>query len=297
MRRSVLVFAFGLLISTTAIAGDPKAMATEKAPAPANSSASSRVVSASPSTPALSAIALKITGVKGLKFAPAYTGGPTEFALDVENVSASPVEGVVVKVVASGLTSEQKVSIPAKTTVPVRITDTAGLSNVCAPRDYEISLIGSGAPSGTRKVTITPTCTFTSNLVDEWNLATPDHVEAEQKGNVYLTNIAIVTAPTCTAGVKVKAQVANQSKLTSPSLLVQVHNGSTVKAQTAAAFPLGLGEHKEVLATPVGNPGEMFDRLEVTLVDWSKGLGSKLVNHSAQVQTKKSCVLAYALAP
>jgi hypothetical protein len=88
--------------------------------------------------------------------------------------------------------------------------------------------------------------------------------------------------------------MSNRSKLSSPSLLVQAKAGATVLSQTSAAFPLGAGEYKNVELTPVANGRrELPDTVDVAIVDWTRGLGSHLVNQGIQVKTTKSCSLAY----
>jgi hypothetical protein len=225
------------------------------------------------------------------------TSGPIDLDVVLKNTGAVAMNAITVKFGYGTESNEQVVSVPAHGARVLQVHDPIGLTSICAPRNYTIDLKGPGAVTATRHAHVTPACSFKSALVDEWNLKTPDRVLDAEKGNIYLTNAVLETAPTCSAGAKLKAQVANQTKLASASILVQAHNGTTVKAQTSAAFPIAAGEYKNVVLTPVGPAGPPLDSLNLDIVDWTHGFGSKLVSHSIEITTTKTCTTAVSLDP
>jgi hypothetical protein len=228
-----------------------------------------------------------------------YTGGAYYLAVDVENTSASAADGIVVKLGAGGAALESTISIPAKATRTAIFTDTAGLLSSCAPKPYTINLAGAGTSTATRNAQVTPKCAFSSKVDEEWNHKAPDHVDAIQKNNVYLTDASLLAPPTCSAGPKMKVRIASQYPGSSPSLVVQakaaVPNGA-VKAQTAAAFPLGAKEYKELTLTPVAvASSDVAPKMALEIVDWTKSLAGHIADSGITVTTTRSCTLAFAL--
>jgi len=223
-----------------------------------------------------------------------YAGGAVDVELVLTNTTKTPQNDVVVTIEygRDGKLS-QTVNVPAQGKAKVKFTDPVGLTGACAPRSYGIVARTTDGQQDSRHGVITPTCTVSSKLVDPWNLAEPDRVEERQKDAVFFDN-AVLESASCAEGLKIKGRMSNRSKLSSPSLLVQAKGGTTVVAQTTAAFPLGAGEYKTVELTPVANGRrEIPDTVDVAIVDWTHGLGSHLVNQGIQVKTTKSCSLAY----
>ena len=118
-------------------------------------------------------------------------------------------------------------------------------------------------------------------------------------GNAYLTAPAIQSGASCKTSPTIKVRIVNQSSLASPSIIVQAKDwtaGGTVKAQTAAAFPLAAKESKELVLTPVASKdAEPSPRMSLAIVDWTKSLQGHTSNGGIFVNTTRSCSLAFAL--
>src|SRR6185295_4363181 len=126
-----------------------------------------------------------------------YTGGPLALAVDVESSGNGPTD-VTVKIGWSGGSISGLLTVPAHSTRYIALQHTEGLPSSCSPKAYTISITGAdGTVLGTRNARITPSCTFTSTLEETWNQMTPDHVDAEKKGNVYLQSPKIVSQAAC----------------------------------------------------------------------------------------------------
>lgn len=241
--------------------------------------------------------------VTGFRRAPgqtgAYTGGALALAVDVENTGSSPAEGVVVKVTSGGQTLAATITIPARSSRAVLLTDGEGLASSCKPKPYSLSLSGPGTGDAKRDARVTPTCTFTSTLDETWNQKSPDRVEAMQTDHVYLSSPSIVTAPTCGKGPTMKVRIVSKTTATSPSLIVQAKEwtaGGKVKAQTSAAFPLASRESKDLVLTPVtGGDGEVPARMHLDIVDWTKSLGGRDSDGGIFVDTTRSCALDFGM--
>jgi hypothetical protein len=228
-----------------------------------------------------------------------YTGGPLDLQVAVESGAAAP-RSAVLSLDYGGGTATQTLALPATATSVVKtakLTDPGGLTSGCSPRSYVVRLTTPGDRANDQSFTIdvTPSCTFTSSIVDEWNMIEPDRVDEAKKDSVYLQNAAIETPPTCTAGPRIKAQIVNHSKLSSPSLIVQAKDGAVVKAQTSAAFALAAGSYKELVLTPVGAHDPAAKEV-VVITDWTHGLGTHVDHHGITVTTKRSCTVAVAFA-
>lgn len=225
----------------------------------------------------------------------AYAGGPLAVAVDVENTGNGPADTNVKLTAPSGVVMNAQLTVPAHSTRYVLIQDSEGLASSCAPKDYKIALSGAGTSELPRHARITPSCTFSSTLEETWNQMSPDHVEAEKKGNAYLQSPKIVSPATCgKPAPTVKVTVINHAAASSPSLIVQERDwsaASTVKGQTAAAFPIAANEMKEVVLTPVPSASEPSAKMKLTIVDWTKSLGGHTSDGGIFVNTTRSCSL------
>jgi hypothetical protein len=132
-------------------------------------------------------------------------------------------------------------------------------------------------------------------VVDPWNQVTPDHQQSLQSDSLFIWNTVVESAPTCTTGLKAKVTVRNNSKLSSPSILVHASNGGTVKAQTPAAFPIAVGQSKDVIVEPYGAQSGDPTALTLTIVDWTHSLGNHLGAQGVTITPTRSCTLAAAL--
>ena len=234
-----------------------------------------------------------------------YTGGPLALAGDVENTGDVAAEGVVVKLASGDAAMNATLSIPARSTRTVLVQDSVGIESSCQPKLYAISLAGTGTSERVRNARITPACTFSSTLEETWNKMSPDRVEAEKAGTVYLSRPSIAAAPTCQkAAPSIKVSVVSQAAKSSPSLIVQAKEWTAlapVKAQTAAAFPIAPNELKEVVLTPVANVSkggaEPASKMKLTIVDWTKSLGGRTSDGGIFVKTTRSCALDLSLLP
>lgn len=230
---------------------------------------------------------------------PAYTGGSVPVVIDLYNGSQSAIDNVVVKLDIGDKVLEKSVSIGGRRALEVAFDDTEGLTSSCSAKQYSIKLAQPNAGEVSRTAHIQPTCTFTSTIEETWNLRSPDAVEAEKKGNAFLTRPVLVSAPTCNAGPTMKVRLANRSSYASPSIIVQVKDWDAtpqVRSQTSAAFPIAAGEEKEVLLMPAsGVSGEVPERMALSIVDWTKSLKGRTSNGGIFVNTKRSCQLAYDL--
>ena len=228
-----------------------------------------------------------------------YTGGALALAVDVENAGPTTVDGVVVKIGEGDRVLEAVLSIPARSTRTAVLTDHEGLASSCKAKPYTLSLAGPGTGGGSREARVTPTCTFASTLEETWNLMSPDRVEANKAGNVYLTAPAIAAAPACGKGPAVKVRIVSRAAASSPSLIVQAKDWSAsgqVRSQTAAAFPLASGEQKELVLAPVsGGELEPPAKMKLAIVDWTKSLGGHTADGGIFVNTTRSCSLDFAL--
>lgn len=175
-----------------------------------------------------------------------------------------------------------------------KLTD-PGLASGCQPRTYTISVSnGDAANDASQSWIVTPSCKFTSSIVDEWNQAEPDRVVEREANGVYLDQAAIEAAPTCTAGPKFKATIYNHTKISSPSLIVQASYGTEILAQTTAAFPLAAGASKNVELAAVGR-ADVPPFLRLVIVDWTHGLGAAVMSHHT-VKIDRNCTLTFAKA-
>lgn len=226
-----------------------------------------------------------------------YSGGGFFIAVDVENTGTKHADDIVVRLAFGGKALSTKVSIPAKSSRPAFFGDPEGVASTCKAKAYTIDLTGQGASTDTRNARATPSCTFTSKVDEEWNHATPDHVEYAQKGKVFLTGATLITPPTCSDGPKIKVRLYSQYTGSSPSLVVQAKTpGGVVKAQTAAAFPLGPKEYKELVLTPVANANDdVAPKLALNINDWTKSLGAMIADGNITVETTRTCTLGFAL--
>jgi hypothetical protein len=226
-----------------------------------------------------------------------YEGGA--YRLELEIQSMAPHSGNVTVKLDSGNTSLDTqiiamVGTTAATTKYMSVGDPAGLSS-CKPKTYTVSLIPAGGVAVSQLVEVTPHCALASAIRDEWNQLSPDNVDATKKDNVYLTNAVLESAPTCQGGPKIKADIVNNSKLSSPSLVVQLKSGETVSAQTAAAFALPAGAGKTVVATPVVPAADVPDSQTLVITDWTHALGTHIATHTIEVTTKRHCTLVATL--
>lgn len=229
----------------------------------------------------------------------AYTGGALGVAVDVENTGNQAVDGVVVKLDVGEQVLERTLSIPARSTRSAIFSDSEGLESSCKPKPYTIALTGPRTSSAIRTAHITPSCSFKSTIEETWNLMSPDRVEANKTGNVYLSAPSLVSGPTCGKGPTMKVRMISHASMSSPSVIVQAKewtaNGQ-VKAQTAAAFPIAPNEMKELLLTPVsGGNGEVPEKLALSIVDWTKSLGGHTSNGGIFLNTTRSCALDFDL--
>lgn len=234
----------------------------------------------------------------------AYAGGPLALAVDVENTGNVAAEGVVIKLSSGDSAMSATLSIPARSTRTAIIQDSEGLESSCQAKSYAISLTGAGAASDARAARIAPSCTFSSTLEETWNKMSPDRVDAEKTGNVYLTNPVIVAAPTCAkAAPAIKVSIISHAVKSSPSLIVQAKEWTaiaSVKAQTSAAFPLAPNESKAVVLVPVpsaSNGAEPASKMKLGITDWTKSLGGHTSDGGIFVNTTRSCALDLALLP
>ncbi len=239
------------------------------------------------------------TEITDTKASATYTGGALDVTVSVLRWADTTTNALVKLTWDSGEIS-QTVSVKGsggtanKPVTKVTLTDPTGLPSGCSPKAYRVSITIDGEEynNNTRNVEVTPTCTFASSIVDLWNLSNDtDQVVVEQKDKVYLTNAVLETAPSCVAGPKIKARIVNHSKISTPSLLAQARSGESVRAQTAAAFPLAAGSYKEIVLTPVG-PHDVTAKLDLAIVDWTHVLGSHIENHGLTVTTTRNCTLA-----
>jgi hypothetical protein len=230
---------------------------------------------------------------------PPYTGGVFYLAVDVQNLGAKAVEGVVVKLGVGDKTFESPVSIGPKATATAVFTDGDGLASSCAPKPYTITLSGPNTANASVKAKVIPTCTFPSSVDEQWNHATPDSVEYAQKNNVFLTDASVLAPPSCQQGPKIKVRIGSQYSGGSPSLVVQAKTwdvAKVVKAQTAAAFPLAPKEYKDLILTPVANGNsDVAPKLILEINDWTKSLGGHIANSGILITSTRSCALAGSL--
>lgn len=225
----------------------------------------------------------------------AYSGGGLGLAVDVENTSDTPMEGVLVKLDVGDDVLESKLTLPAKSTRSATFNDSDGLTSSCKPKPYSITLAAAGVNTATRAGRVTPSCKFTSSLEQTWNQMSPDRVEAQTTGNVYLTAPTLVTAPVCGKGPTMKVRIVSKAQASSPSIIVQAKDWSAtaqIKSQTAAAFPIAPQEQKELLLTPVSSgDGDVAPKLKLGIVDWTKSLGGHTSDGGIFVNTQRSCTL------
>lgn len=174
----------------------------------------------------------------------------------------------------------------------VQLTDPAGLP-MCTGKEYTLSVSSADHPANdvVRHFVVTPSCKFESKVIDDWNLASDDRVEDAKKEGVYLQNTTLDTAPTCVTGARLKTQIVNQSKISSPSVIVQLKDGDRVTGQTDAAFALDAGGLKNLLVTPAGAPGGLVESQSLVINDWVHKFGSHLRNHGITLKTTRSCTL------
>lgn len=230
---------------------------------------------------------------------PAYTGGSVPIVIDLYNSSQSAANDVVVRLDIGEKVIEKTVSIGARRKLELAFEDTEGLPSACKAKPYTIKLAVPGAAEITRSAHVQPHCTFTSTIEETWNLKSPDRVEAEKTGNAYLSRPGLVSAPTCSAGPTLKVRMVNRSAYGSPSVIVQAKDWDATpqaRSQTSAAFAIASGEDKELLLTPIANAaGEVPERMNLTIVDWTKSLKGRTSDGGIFVNTKRSCQLVYDL--
>jgi hypothetical protein len=74
--------------------------------------------------------------------------------------------------------------------------------------------------------------------------------------------------------------------------VVNASTNGTVKAQTAAAFPIAAKESKDVTLTPYGTiSGEPTTTLTLGIVDWTKSMAGHVGAQGVTIDTTRSCVL------
>lgn len=245
--------------------------------------------------------ALRVVGFHRAGSNGAYAGGALSIAIDVENTGVLAAESVAVKLSAGSEVMEGKLSIPGHATRTLVLQDAEGLPMSCEPKAFAIELSGAGAPAGARKASIQPTCKFTSTIESTWNQMTPDHVEAEKTGNVYLASASIAAQPVCgQVAPTLKVRVVSHAAKSSPSLIIQERESNAsekVRAQTYAAFPLAPNEEKEVTLYPVAlTPHDAIPtRLKLAIVDWTKSLGGHTSSGGIFINTTRSCSLDFGL--
>lgn len=227
-----------------------------------------------------------------------YSGGGIAMEVAVQNKGDVPFSGMV-KLTSGGDVIEAPITVKAHSVAIASLSDAEGLDSVCAPKSYGIEVTGSGLAAVKRSGKVTPTCTFSSTVESTWNQMTPDHVEAEKSGSVYLASATLVQAPTCSKGAMVRARLVSNSMLSSPSLIVQAKDATApgkVRATTEAAFPFAPKEQKDVLLTPThGSTSDVPAKMNIAIVDWTKSLKGKTANGGLFVQTTRACQLAFLL--
>lgn len=242
---------------------------------------------------------LHIMSVKPVT-ATGYTGGPLSLEVVVENtgkvVATAHVYSEIPTTNPAGFL-EQTVQVLAGSTAKLIFKDPVGFGTdaPCAPRPYGFKIAGlGGADNIARHATLTPTCSFTSKIVDPWNLAVPDRVEDAKKNKVYLTNAVLEHGPTCTMGVKFKGQVTNASAKAGTSVMLVGNVGDKIVAySTAFALPVSSGKTVEANAAAGAVPASM----DVKLFDPTKNLTTSIENQGITITTTRSCTLMSSLDP
>lgn len=244
---------------------------------------------------------LRVVGFHRAGMNSTYTGGALNVAVDVENTGALTADGVVVKLTSGGRSMQGQLSIPSHSTRTVVIQDADGLPASCAPQAFSIDLVGAGVTQSTRQATITSACKFTSTIENTWNQMTPDHVEAEKAGNVYISSASIVAQPACgVLAPRLKVHVVSRAAKSSPSLIIQEKEWNApqkVRAQNPAAFSLAPNEEKDVVLENVSLlPWEETPAtLRLGIVDWTKSLGGHTSNGGIIIHTTRACTLDFDL--
>ncbi len=241
---------------------------------------------------------LHIMSVKPV-IATGYTGGPLALEVVVENTgkytSTAHIYSEIPTTNPAGFL-EQDIQVPAGATSKAIFKDPVGFgTDTCAPRPYLFKLAGLGGADGiARHAMITPTCSFTSKIVDPWNLAVPDRVEDAKKNKAYFTGAVLEHGPTCTMGVKFKGQVNNASAKAGTSVMLVGNVGDKIVAySTAFALPPGTGKMVEANAAP----GPVPPSMDVKLYDPTKNLTTSIENQGITITTTRSCSLVGSLDP
>jgi hypothetical protein len=223
-----------------------------------------------------------------------YKGGPVDVKLDLENRGGTTASVKVRLSHTSMTTLEQTVNVPPKATQALTslvLTDTGGVDESCEPHVYGITLEGPGADTRPRRVNITPTCSWTPKLEDEWSAGIPEDVT---KTMAYLSNVSVEGPILCASGPRFKMTVVNHTAKPAAYLSVYAGAGSPVKGQSQTPnFFVAPGGSTPVAFGGNGSGGGVpKSPQEITLFDPSGGLTKEIANRHIRVGFSRLCRLS-----
>jgi hypothetical protein len=196
---------------------------------------------------------------------------------------------VSVKLGIGPATLTENVTLPAHATdFAVKFKDPIGLVSGCEQRKYLLAVEGHGP---TRHAYVDPTCTFGASVVDPWNQMTPDHAQHLREDSLYISSTVVESPATCKTGLKAKVSLRNNSKATSPSLVVNASANGVVKSNTPAAFPIGANQSKDVILEPYGAQSGEPTQVTLGIVDWTKSMAGHVGAQGVTITPTRSCAL------
>jgi hypothetical protein len=180
--------------------------------------------------------------------------GAGNFTIDVgvENLTAASRSA---KVWMGG--SAATWDIPAKTVKHFVLTDpgegppSCGLSPT---KEYDFSLSDAAGPNASfHKVILRANnCSFSTGVVQPWNQIEPDHVVSLTANTIYVQNVTVETAQTCSATLKLKVSIVNHTNVAQNGIKVVLKEGSVVNGSaTVNVAKGGSATATIVAATPV----------------------------------------------
>jgi len=249
----------------------------------------------------------------------AFLGGATSkanpplksFALEVPvRVSGSSPRSGKLLVKQDGSTIlNAPFTIAAGETKAIPVVSQGNTEKTCHPSNFELEIEGSGFDVK-KTATLSSACTYTSENVNPWNLATPDLVEARQTSHVYFNDVSVsylavgasntsghifqsgVTA--CAANVVFKTTVKNNLNHAVSGMAVRITLNGVVKG-TSLPFSLAAGQSSQqtALFKFAGEAGTYYAEL-VDPANTAQGLVSSSGYH---VDIAHTCTVTTALNP
>lgn len=214
-----------------------------------------------------------------------YTDGPLSIDVEITNGTNALATSLVVEKLEPAATVVARVPVVAAIgeKIVVGAVDEAGLKKSCEPTEYRLRLESGG---GARRLTIRPTCSFTTEAVDPASAVSADARRAQGKVSYHSPAFSPATL-VCGMPLETRATVRNDAATAATAVRLVLET----PAERAMSTPFELGAGKEsrqsVQTAFAGLVGDYTLRVDAP--------GATTFQPGWRVNVMRSCELAFSL--